>query len=327
MLILNRAEVQGIVDAHRRDIQQIIADTYISHSKGETSVPHSVFLRFPDMPKNRIIGLPAYSGGARPVAGIKWISSFPDNIANGHERASAAIILNSVEDGRPVALIEGSLISAHRTAASAAVAASVLNIQTKQSIGIIGCGVINWEILRYLSLTYSIIFVKLFDIDKDRAISFATRSQEINPDLRVEIAENRADVVRDCQVVSIATTQSTPDFDPGDLERDKLLLHVSLRDIVPSAIVRHINVVDDVDHVLRERTSVDLASQSAGNSNFIHASLGGLLSGRESLPNTRHSGIIFSPFGLGILDLQVAHYVSRIAKQRGLGTIIDGFLN
>src|SRR4051812_23344562 len=82
MLIVPHAAVAQVLDAAEPQIISLVRQAYQEHEAGRTAVPHSIFLRFPDNPSNRIIGLPAYLGGAEPAAGMKWISSFPGNISS-----------------------------------------------------------------------------------------------------------------------------------------------------------------------------------------------------------------------------------------------------
>jgi ornithine cyclodeaminase len=104
------------------------------------------------------------------------------------------------------------------------------------------------------------------------------------------------------------------------------ILHVSLRDLKPGAILSNHNIVDDLDHVNRAATSIHLASQMEGNTGFIHGSLGDILLGEADLPERDNRKIIFSPFGLGVLDLAVAELVTGTLAESGGGTVVRSFL-
>src|SRR5205085_9734752 len=112
-------------------------------------VPHSMFLRFPGG-HDRMMALPAYLGTPFGLAGVKWFASFPDNLAAGLARASGLVVMSCITTGRPRAVVEGSIVSAKRTAASAALAAQLLHEGTPTTIGLLGCGAINFETLRFL---------------------------------------------------------------------------------------------------------------------------------------------------------------------------------
>jgi ornithine cyclodeaminase len=237
------------------------------------------------------------------------------------------VILNSSQTGRPEAILEGSVISAKRTAASAALAAQCLIGDSKVGrVGMIGCGLISFEIARFLQAVFpeAETFV-LFDQDEARANQFANK--KIFEGVRVEIAKDVKAVLRSSPLISIATTALKPHIgELSECPRGSTILHISLRDLSPEVILSCDNVVDDIDHVCRAQTSVHLAEQLAGHRKFIRCTLADILKGRAPARNGSETVSVFSPFGLGVLDLAVSKLVRDLALQQGLETVIGSFV-
>ena len=329
LLVLRGDDVQSLLIGQEQELIRTVQKAYETYASSERSLPHSTFLRFPEAPRNRIIALPAHLGNGFQAAGLKWIASFPGNHELGLDRASAVVILNSTRTGRPEAIIEGSIISAKRTAASAALAAQYLsNAADATRIGVIGCGVINFEIVRFLLSVYpqaSRVVVR--DVHADRAAFFQKKCRNAFPGIEVEVADEVETILRGCRLISFATTALNPHiFDLSKCSPGSTILHISLRDLSPEVILSSDNIVDDVDHVCRAETSVHLAQQIVGRRDFIRGTLADVTLGALPARKDDHSLAVFSPFGLGILDIAVSDLVRKLSLQEGRGMFIESFL-
>lgn len=321
-------EIWQLLKGKEEDILQTVKRSYQLHANGETDLPPSSFLQFPGKSKSRCIGLQAYIGGELNIAGFKTIASFPSNLSKGLERASAQIGLISLETGRLEAIFDGSIITQKRTAASAALGAQyLLDSNFPISIGIIGCGPINYETLNFILYLYpSIQSVFIFDVDQERANLFKQAIYKLNSHLKIVICDTLENLLNNSKLVSFGTTEITPHvFEFSVFQPGTVVLHLSLRDLSPEIILSAVNIVDDIDHIRHANTSVHLAEQKVGHYNFIQCSIGQILN-KSIFPQWREEDIrIFSPFGLGILDITLAKLVQNIALEKGLGDTIDSF--
>lgn len=318
------AVVSTILGDSHKDVLRIVAETYVAHERGQSVNPDSYFLRFPEKPNARVIALPAYLGGDVDTIGIKWIASFPDNVRQGLPRASATLLLNDYATGYPLACLEAAGISAARTAASAAVAAAeLLPSDEPVRVSFIGAGVIARTILDYLD-AHGVRIADVLVHDPD-ATSAGHLTAHADARLGVPTATGSLAEALTRDLVVFATTAATP-YVSGDtpLRPGQVVLNVSLRDLEPELLLRTNNVVDDVDHCLKAQTSPHLAEQLTGNREFIDGTLGALLQGRVSLDADKAT--VFSPFGLGILDLAVGHHVLAEARRRGSAVEIPDFI-
>jgi ornithine cyclodeaminase len=322
------AAVHRTLQGAERELIDLVERAYRVHGAGSTVNPPSYFLRFPDRPDARIIALPASVGDPVGVDGIKWISSFPSNLASGLPRASAVLILNDPRTGFPYACLEGSIISAARTAASAAVAMRAMTRQrgaAPRRLGFVGTGLIARYIDRYLRvLDWELDEIGVFDLAADSARGFTGYLRGEHPGVSLVGHTKASELLENSDVAVFATTAATPHVGPGRwLEHNPLVLHVSLRDLTVDVIDAVVNVVDDRTHVLQANTSVHLAQQAHDGADPAAATLDDLLTDRFTIPADRP--VVFSPFGLGVLDLVVGDHVFRAARERGEAHVVDRF--
>jgi ornithine cyclodeaminase len=325
--IVNGKTVFDIIRAHRDECIGIVRDAYLAHADGRSVNPDSYFLRFPEKPDCRIIALPAYLGNGFDVAGLKWIASYPANIQRGFPRASAVLVLNSYETGYPFAVLESSIISAARTAASAALAAYWLSGQSRRarSLGIVGTGFIARYVYDFLVDTgWAIEEVRLYDRSPLESEKFRSTACRLEQHRTVTVVPDAAQLVRACDLIVFTTVASAPHIaDAALFEHNPLVLHISLRDLAPEILLRSQNVVDDVEHVMKANTSPHLAEQQTGNRSFVTGTLAEIMTGRRSVNRSRP--IIFSPFGMGILDLAVGKWVYDQAVAAGQELRVSDF--
>jgi ornithine cyclodeaminase len=297
------------------------------HGNGASINPNSYFLRFPDQPSNRIIALPAALGGEFDVSGIKWIASFPTNVQRGIPRASAVLVLNDTRTGYPFACLESSIISASRTAASAVLAAEAIRGSRAgvRTLGIVGTGLIARYVYEFLIGTgWEIDRVALFDLVPSEAERFRSTVCDVARHRQIAIAPSCDALMRESDLIVFATVAGKPHVhDRAALAHNPVVLHVSLRDLAPELLLEAENIVDDIGHVLNADTSPHLAEKLSGGRAFLRGTLAQLLQGQARTAPDRP--VIFSPFGLGVLDLAVGKWVYDLARARGQLTDVPGF--
>src|SRR4051794_41072948 len=232
LAVVSGATVRNVLDGNEDLVLRAVARAYLAHAKGETQVP-ATYPLFEG--GGRFVAMPASIRDEQPVVGVKWVASFVGNVKSGAERASALLIVNDAATGRPIAVVDGTLISARRTAAAAALALrEVVPPQSVRSIGLVGCGPINHEVLRFLEHLYPLEHVASSDVDPARTEAFRDR---LPPALRAITSTSQTldAILETADAVSIATNTMVPHI-AALPARPFVLLHLSLRDLAPAVI-------------------------------------------------------------------------------------------
>ena len=135
------------------------------------------------LPDAFIHAMPAHLQEMR-AAGLKWVSGFPQNQARGLPYIAGLFVLNDVETGFPLAVMDCTWITGARTGAATAVAAKHLARPSSSTAGILACGVQGRTNLEALSSVFGLTRVHAYDLDPERARRYAA---EMSARLSVEV--------------------------------------------------------------------------------------------------------------------------------------------
>lgn len=318
MLYLNDQDLRAVGLNWAALAESTEAAVHLIHS-GDYVQPVKPYLRYKNL-RNRIIAMPAYAGGNVNTAGIKWISSFPDNISSGLPRAHSIIILNDQGTGQPSAILNSPLPSIVRTASvSGVMIRHVLQIRSMERIqlGIIGWGPIGQYHCQMAMSLYGdrIERIRIYDI-RGADLS-GTPSLYIE---RMEVAETWADVYLHSNILITCTVSDHRyiDIPPA---KGSLLLNVSLRDYQPEALASlKAVIVDDWEEVCRENTDIEQLHLEQGLTRAGTQTLADVVCRRSLSTFAADDPILFCPMGMAVFDIAVAvHYVKK-AREMGVGT-------
>jgi 2,3-diaminopropionate biosynthesis protein SbnB len=326
LLYLSRADVTEAAGAGSDVFVEAVTEAFALHARRHTVQPLKPYLRWrPDGHiADRIIAMPAYVGGERPVAGLKWIGSKHDNPDRaGVDRASALIVLNDPDTHYPVAVIEGALISAARTAAITAVAARHLAQPGFRSLTCVGCGPIGrHQVFTLLEQWASIETVWLYDLNETAAAGLAEMLAARHPKVEVRIAADAETAVRAGDVVVTATVADRPWLPAAWLRPGCFLSNVSIMDAAKDVFLSADKVVvDDWDQCNREGKIIhQLTTEGRFSRQRLHAELGQIVIGDRPGRESDGEVILLNSMGMAVIDVACAKAIYDRARRAKIGT-------
>jgi ornithine cyclodeaminase/alanine dehydrogenase-like protein (mu-crystallin family) len=287
---------------------EAVRDGFIAYARGEWSMPPKTYV--PAYPAGDFRAMPAIGAG---YAVLKWVTSFPGNLEKGLPTVKAIVLVSDAETGMPVAVIEGSALTALRTGAAAVLAAETLARPDAGIAAVIGSGVNGKATARtFLARGREVM---IWDVDPGRARVAAE-------ELGASVATSREQALS-ADIVATVTPAFEPLFAEGSLRPGQ---HVSLMgadgpdkcEIAPREIARTHVFCDDwtqashageLQHSVREHLLEQSQVTQLGDV------LAGLAPGRASAEEIT----TFDSTGLAIQDLALALAVlERIEELEGV---------
>ena len=137
VLYLSRSDVER-VGVSMVEIVDALASMFREKAAGRIEMPPKPGIH--TRPDALMHAMPAYVP-ALDAAGMKWIAGYPANPAKGLPYITGLIVLNDPDTGLPIAIMDGTWITAMRTGAASALAGRYLARPDSSTVGIVACGV------------------------------------------------------------------------------------------------------------------------------------------------------------------------------------------
>jgi alanine dehydrogenase len=310
ILFLSQDEVKRLLDLDR--LLAALADGFKALSSGQVCAP---LRNEVTVPAGFLLGMPAYLSTHQ--IGVKLVSVFHDNHLLGIPGHQALICLFDPETGSASAVMDGTYITAMRTAAGAALSARLLARENASTLAIIGAGAQGESHLRTFPLVRDFKEIRVASLH----LSDAERIAALDP--RAVAVDSFEEAVRGADVVCLCTTSSR-----AVVEREWLAPGVHLTSVgyMPPGGELSREIIEEGRLFVETRLAFEPAPVGCDELKNLDREKGTELG--EVLLNLRpgrqsdHELTVYKSMGHAIEDLVAADLVYRRAEAEGLGTQI-----
>ena len=316
LLYLSRTDVEA-VGLTMAEIIESIEVTFRAKGEGRTEMPPKPGIH-PGGGDNFIHAMPAYIPDLKS-AGIKWVSGFPENPQKNLPYITGLLILNNVETGLPLAVMDCVWITAMRTGAATAVSARYLARPESSVLGVLGCGVQGRSNVEALKVIFPLTTVKAYDVNADSVKQY-TKDIGSLLDLEVIPAATPQEAVSGCDMVVTAgpiLKKPHATIQAGWLDKGAFASLVDYDSYWhPAAMAEAVKFCTDDTPQLQLYQQMGYFKKIPD----IYADLGELASGQKPGRQTPEERTMTANLGLALDDMAVAPLLYQRAVDRGIGT-------
>lgn len=315
ILYLSQAEVAS-VNLPMAEIIMALETAFREKGEGKTEMPPKPGIH-PGGGDNFIHAMPAYIPALKS-AGLKWVSGFVENYKRGLPYITGLLILNEVETGLPLAVMDCVWITGMRTGAATALSARYLARPESSVVGILGCGVQGRTNLEALKVLFPVKKVMAYDIAWGIARRYA-KEMESRFGVEVVPVQKPADAVDGCDIVVTAgpiLKKPHQTIQPGWMGEGAFASLVDFDSYWHPDAMKQASkfCTDDTEQLLHYRQVGYFQDIPP-----IHADLGELVASKKVGRQKADERTMTANLGLAIDDMAVAPLIYRRALDMGLG--------
>jgi alanine dehydrogenase len=324
MLVLSEEQVRSLID-----IEELIAaleQAHIQYSTGKAVMPVRLVVGLPQI-QGRITSMPGYLTEDKAL-GMKVVTYFQNNPEQDLPAILATVMLFSASTGKMIAVMDGSYITAIRTACASAMATRALANPETPVLGILGAGVQARAHIQALCRVREMSKIKLYS---PSSISATNLKRELEPaaGVAIEVAKSAEEAVRHSDLVVTATTAQQPIL---RFEWLKPGAHINAvgshrpdsRELDGPTLAHSKLIVDSREAIMAECGDILLAIKEKNiTESHIHAEIGEVLAGTKSGRSDSDEVTLYKSVGIAIQDVATAQLVHHKALKFKVGTNVE----
>jgi len=324
MLVLSEQDVQELLDIE--ELIQALEQAHVQFSTGKAVMPVRLVVPLPEI-KGRITSMPAYLSEDKAL-GMKVVTYFQENPKKDLPAILATISLYSTETGKIVAIMDGSYITAIRTACVSAMATKVLANPETPVMGILGAGVQARAHIRALCQVRRISKVKIYS-PSGKSAQKVRHELEHEVGVSIEPVVSAGAVVREAELLVTVTTAKEPilkvDWLKPGVHINAVGSHRPDQREIDGATMKRAKVfVDSREAIMAECGDVLLAiKEGAITGSQISTEIGDVLGGKKPGRAKTDEITLYKSVGIAIQDVATAHLVYQKATEKRVGVNVE----
>jgi alanine dehydrogenase len=309
-----------------KDAVEAMKEAFKAVSAGQVTMPTRTHIDISTY-NGTALFMPSYSDYFGKIA-VKVVNIFPANKKRGLPSIQGIVCLLDGQTGSPLAILDGTFLTALRTGAASGAATDLLASPDADTVAIIGAGVQGCMQLEAMCAVRSIKKVWVYDIAEDVAVKFA---KKMNAALSIEIVVTRSsrDALQYADIVCTATVSSTPVFDDANIAPG---VHINaigsykpeVQEIPEETVIRSLLIVDHRESALQEAGDILIPIKKGYiQETHIHAELGEIIAEKVVGRTSDKDVTLFKSVGIAVQDLAAATRVLEQAETQGFGKLVQ----
>jgi ornithine cyclodeaminase len=319
MLILNKSDINQLVNPG--ELMDVLTEALIHQEEGKITMPQRMHA---DFDGNMLLLMPCYDGD---FFATKMVSFFPENPSKQLPAIYGSVVLNDGNTGKPLAMIEGSSLTAQRTGAVGGIGIRHTTPENISKVGLIGAGVQGHHQLKYAFNARLVKSVRIFDHNTDSSKKIVTKLKIDFPNIEFSVAHSVEALLKHSQLIITATASPTPVLpNKPEMLLGKHFIAVGsytpqMQELPDKVFCIADQIIVDTEHAAHESGDVinPVKAKQIGREQVITISK--LIAGKVEL--SANSTTIFKSVGMALFDLAAAKYFYQKALKNKVGTDIN----